>query len=63
MAAAAVAAWGCSAGNPENTKEPSRDPTAMEFKAIGTNYRGRSVTRPDGRIESRPVPQEKEAKS
>ncbi len=59
---AATAALGCSANDAGNFEQPPSDVIEIRFRTVGTGYRGESLKRADGKMESRPAPPEKEAK-
>ncbi len=61
LAVTAIAVMACSKPDSRSSQQPSSDAAEIQFKTIGTGYRGESKQRPDGTIESRPASQEKEA--
>jgi hypothetical protein len=61
LAVTVATAWGCSTGDPEDATQPAGNQAVIEFRTVGTGYRGESLQRPDGQIESRPASPKKEA--
>jgi hypothetical protein len=61
LAVTAIAVMACSKRDSRSPQQPSSDAAEIQFKTIGTGYRGASTQCPDGTIESRPVTRAKEA--
>ena len=57
-----LAAVGCTAKPARNAEPASGATDVIQFKTVGSGYRGESHQRSDGQIESRPTSPKKEIK-